>query len=141
MNLIRTVKRYFRNYMILLAIIPVSVLGADEDYCYGMSGFERSDCLRIKLELAETQMKLELEAALEHMSGQDFIPIEERLIWQNKLIESQKTWLLYRDQGCDAKTSNWSGAIGSSMGNIINACWVDVTLDRVKRIRNTYIKI
>lgn len=107
----------------------------EEDYCSGMTGIERTNCL----ERMQAAADKDLDAAYAKMFGNieaaGFIPQDARTEWAHVLRSSREKWLAYRSQLCSLREYDfWGAGSGSAVGNAVAACTVNLTLQQTKNL-------
>lgn len=132
----------------VLFIASGSSLIAQETRCESLpNNNAKSECLYAELKKAEAEMQTAYVRALslndpnrKEENSQPLLPKidrksmrESRQHMTQKLRDSQRLWLQYREQACGAVEDKYEG--GTIVGEVVPLCKIDLTEQRTKFLR------
>jgi uncharacterized protein YecT (DUF1311 family) len=135
----------------ILLIASVSRLSAEDKRCESsQSNNARSECLYKELQQAEADMQRAYQHALslndpdqKEDSMQPPLPkFDRKMLRENrqhivqKLRESQRLWLEYREKACGAIADKY--VAGTIAGEIVPVCKIDLTEQRTKFLLDNF---
>lgn len=129
-----------KEILLTFFLLPLSQNSTSaEKNCPTASGIARTECLEKKIRSAESELKQVLAKALSTISAQDssLIPAVELENWRKNLIQSQRSWTIYKKTECEEITPYfWWG--GSGVTGAVLDCSLAKTEARIKELRERY---
>lgn len=104
---------------------------------HAASNVELGGCLAKEYERADAELNRVWKLVRKSIDASDYVPADQRKIWQQVLLEGQRGWILLKENDClQAVPFEWYG--GSGAGNAAMSCALEMTLERTKDLKARY---
>jgi uncharacterized protein YecT (DUF1311 family) len=127
-----------------LVILPLFValagpaVAQEAPDCAGAGGnTEILACMLTAYEQADAELDTVWKKVLASVEPKEFMSADEVRIWKEDLLESQRGWVIFKENDCDAVSYEWYGGTGVTIAVV--SCLYDHTVARVSDLKQRYL--
>lgn len=94
-------------------------------------------CLDKAYTRADAELNTVWKRVMAQVGSADYLPAKEQKAWKEVLLESQRAWIKFKENDCDAAGFEWYGGTGAP--GAIMSCLLEHTEARTKDLKARYL--
>lgn len=99
---------------------------------------EIGECVKKEYDKADAELNDVWKAIMATFQDKDYMPAEDVKAWKDALLASQRDWIKFKEEDCDAVGYEWYGGTGRS--NAVVFCLLDHTTARTKDLKERFLE-
>ncbi len=122
----------------LLLGLAAPAAAQDLTDCIGGGGnMEAMECILVAYEKADAELDAVWTKVLASVRPEGSMTADEVRIWKEDLLESQRGWIIFKENDCDAVTYEWYGGTGANFAVV--DCLYRHTVARTRDLEDRYL--
>ncbi|WP_083241147.1 lysozyme inhibitor LprI family protein [Methyloceanibacter stevinii] len=116
-----------------------SALAQEKAICdNAQTTIEIGECVSREYKKADAELNAVWKQVMATFKNNDYMPAEDLKAWKDTLLASQRDWIKFKEEDCDAVGYEWYGGTGRS--NAVVFCLLDHTTARTKDLKARFLE-
>lgn len=120
-------------------LVTAPAFAEDQPICPdAQTTIEIGECVSKEYDKADAELNAVWKKVMTSFKKNDTMPAKDLKAWKETLLASQRDWVKFKEQDCDAVGYEWFGGTGRS--NALVFCLLDHTTARTKDLKARFFE-